>query len=364
MPQTRKESWKSDPELLALHKYFRETASPNLFDYVAYLHTVKAESSAKHHHYLEWTKTVIPTLNKCAYKILRDAGERLQREMVSKCVGIESYWANLALAERMAEEAAASRASTVSDARKILVAAQHHVAETDTKWFSSAAEVPVLQLPPPATPHATSQTEAPEDTLWAAKQQQLAVKKKIGKTWATLMQAALGKIRNLAIVKKKDLDQLDNSGMPQSERIVFDIARNLIVHEDEGRLIKDKVKDLMVAMSGIVDLRTWEVRRSPSMVQASLIVRQQGLVDLLDSLGGPLLLGSRTLILHCQCLIGESAVAELKGEKPLPFKGMIRAIEHLATMVDEERTPCSEQEWVDTWKTVLNCLTDGSVRLI
>ncbi|KAF9150227.1 hypothetical protein DFQ26_001653, partial [Actinomortierella ambigua] len=330
MPQARKEAWKSDPELLALHKYFREAASPQSFDYVNYLHTIKAESSSQHHNHTEWTNKIIPVLKKCTYQALRDAGKRLEREMVSKSVGIASYWANLALAERMAEEAAASRASSVSDARKILVAAQHHVAKTDIQWFStaSAAEAPTLQLPPPATPHATSQAKAPKGTLWAVKQQQLAAKRKTGETWATLMQAALRKICKLEIVEKTALDQLDHSGMPQSERLVFDISRELIMDE-EGRLGKDKIKDLMVAMSGIVDLRTWKVRHPPSLVQANLMVRQQGLVELLDSLKEPLRMGPRMLVLRCRRLIGKDADAELNGEEPSPFTGMIRAIEYL-----------------------------------
>ncbi|KAG0264759.1 hypothetical protein DFQ27_001031 [Actinomortierella ambigua] len=241
------------------------------------------------------------------------------------------------LAERMAEEAAASRASSVSDARKILVAAQHHVAKTDIQRFC---------------------------TLWAVKQQQLAAKRKTGETWATLMQAALRKIRKQEVVEKADLDQLDHSGMPQSERLVFDISRELILDEDEGRLGKDKVKDLMVAMSGIVDLRTWRVRRPPSLVQANLKVRQQDLVTLLDSLKEPLRKGPRILVLRCRDLIGKNAVAEENGEEPSLFTGVIRAIEYLANKVEKESQPRSEQEWVDTWKTVLNCLTEDSLKLI
>ncbi|KAF9153217.1 hypothetical protein DFQ26_000644, partial [Actinomortierella ambigua] len=255
--------------------------------------------------------------------------ERLEKELTSKAVGIASFWANLALAERMAEEAAASRASSMSDARKILVAAQHHVAETDVQWLTSAAEVPALQLPPSVTPYATSKARVPKGSLWAVKQQQLAAKRKTGETWATLMQAALRKIRKQEVVEKADLDQLDHSGMPQSERLVFDISRELILDEDEGRLGKDKVKDLMVAMSGIVDLRTWRVRRPPSLVQANLKVQQQDLVTLLDSLNEPLRKGPRMLVLRCRDLIGKNAVAEENGEEPSLFTGVIRAIEYL-----------------------------------
>ncbi|KAF9160828.1 hypothetical protein DFQ26_005141 [Actinomortierella ambigua] len=226
---------------------------------------------------------------------------------------------------------------------------------------AAPAPAPGSQLPPLFT---RRRFKAPKYPLWAVKQQRLAAKTKTSTTWATLIEAALRKIRKEEISDKAALDRLDQNGMSQSERHLLRILRRLVVDDNEGRLGKDDVKDLMVAMSGIIDLRTWEMRRPPSLIQADLMILQRGLSELLASLEGPSQIGTRLLILRCQCLIGKFADAELKGEKPSPFKGMIRVIEYLATMVDNESTPCSEQEWVDTWKEVLNCLTDGSIRLI
>ncbi|KAF9149703.1 hypothetical protein DFQ26_001864, partial [Actinomortierella ambigua] len=127
---------------------------------------------------------------------------------------------------------------------------------------------------------------------------------------------------------KTALDRLDHSGMSQSERLVLDISRQLVL-DDEGRLDKDNVKDLMVAMSGIVDLRTRKVRHPPSLVQVDLMVRQQGLDDLLDSLKEPWRMGPRMLVLRCRRLIGKNAEADENGEELSPFTGMIRAIEYL-----------------------------------
>ncbi|KAG0264765.1 hypothetical protein DFQ27_001037 [Actinomortierella ambigua] len=229
---------------------------------------------------------------------------------------------------------------------------------------TAPAPAPGSQLPPLFT---RRRYKAPKCPLWAVKQQRLAAKTKTSTTWATLIEAALRKIRKEEIDDKttlEQLDQLDQNGMSQSERHLLEILHRLIVDDNEGGLGKDNVKNLMVAMSGIVDLRTWEVHRSPSLVQADLIVREQGLVDLLDSLEGPLQMGPRMLVLRCRDLIGKNAVAEERGEEPSPYTGMIKAIEYLATMVDKESTRCSEQEWVDTWNMVLKCLTEDSIRLI
>ncbi|KAF9157214.1 hypothetical protein DFQ26_008964, partial [Actinomortierella ambigua] len=57
-------------------------SEPTVIDYVNYLHTIKAESSSQHHNHTEWTNKIIPVFKKCTHQALRDAGKRLEREMV------------------------------------------------------------------------------------------------------------------------------------------------------------------------------------------------------------------------------------------------------------------------------------------
>ncbi|KAF9413081.1 hypothetical protein BGZ76_005092, partial [Entomortierella beljakovae] len=82
--------------------------------------------------------------------------------------------------------------------------------------------------------------------------------------WHTLMVACVNKLRNHI---PSGLDSLSFEGLDGLERIIFKISHDLL---QRPHLTKADTKDLMVAMSGVLDLRTWDYDEAPELIMPAL----------------------------------------------------------------------------------------------
>ncbi|KAG0364993.1 hypothetical protein BGZ54_006960 [Gamsiella multidivaricata] len=175
--------------------------------------------------------------------------------------------------------------------------------------------------------------------------------------WKSLTQAAINKIRGHSI---NSLENLSCEGLSGIESHLFERILSYLAIDNLSPL---ELKDLFVALTGIIDLRVTTYKDLTSAVPA-LEEKDPELDQLLKQLSKFLRLGLRTLVLKCDVMLGGLAKKELEGTDAPPQMAIIRLVRYLASIIDEGSQPVSESEVVAVWKECLQILSNGKLKFL
>ncbi|ORZ26617.1 hypothetical protein BCR41DRAFT_384217 [Lobosporangium transversale] len=126
------------------------------------------------------------------------------------------------------------------------------------------------------------------------------------------------------------LDSLSLGGLEELEVPIFKISRKLL---RQTHLSMMETKDLMVAMSGILDLRTWDCDRAPSAIEPTLYSNNDDIGQLNTQLSKTLRLGVQMFALNCDVKIGEIAEVKMQGGDVPTSTPMLRLVSHFGEKV-------------------------------
>ncbi|KAF9171729.1 hypothetical protein BGX20_007049, partial [Mortierella sp. AD010] len=141
--------------------------------------------------------------------------------------------------------------------------------------------------------------------------------------WLALMVACVNKLRNH---NTNELDGLSFEGLKDLEVVIFKLSRKLL---QKPHLTTDETKDLMVAMSGILDLRTWDYNKAPEVVEPTLDVCHNDIDQFNRQLSNDLRLGIQMLALNCNVQIGKISQQRMQGDDVPSSTPMLRLVSHL-----------------------------------
>ncbi|KAF9433016.1 hypothetical protein BGZ76_009990, partial [Entomortierella beljakovae] len=176
--------------------------------------------------------------------------------------------------------------------------------------------------------------------------------------WSNLMIACVNKLRNH---NTDDLDNLSFEGLKPIEIVILKLSRKLL---QQTHLSTKETKDLMVAMSGILDLRSWECRIAPSAIEDALYAENDEIKQLNTQLAKDLHLGLPIFALKCDVKIGDISKMIIQGEDAPFTTPMLRFVSHLANIIERGNIPISEGEIVGLWKTALEILSEGKLKFL
>ncbi|KAF9917392.1 hypothetical protein BX616_001151 [Lobosporangium transversale] len=157
------------------------------------------------------------------------------------------------------------------------------------------------------------------------------------------------------------LDSLSLGGLEELEVPIFKISRKLL---RQTHLSMMETKDLMVAMSGILDLRTWDCDRAPSAIEPTLYSNNDDIGQLNTQLSKTLRLGVQMFALNCDVKIGEIAEVKMQGGDVPTSTPMLRLVSHFANLIERGNIPVSEGEFVGLWKATLEILSEGHLKFL
>ncbi|KAK3823528.1 MAG: hypothetical protein J3Q66DRAFT_144255 [Benniella sp.] len=174
--------------------------------------------------------------------------------------------------------------------------------------------------------------------------------------WKGLLQACVDKVRN----QPMKLESLNDNGLTELERWLF---QRVLYYLSLPSLSLSESKDMLVAATGIVDLRAAQYKNLCSKV-AELSAKVEGLIAILETLRQDLTLGSPVLVLRCNVRIGKISQDQLNGND-IPFHTpMIELVRHIGTVLERGLMPVSEMETVGLWKTCLEILSCGKLKFL
>ncbi|KAF9181664.1 hypothetical protein BGZ49_004816, partial [Haplosporangium sp. Z 27] len=176
-------------------------------------------------------------------------------------------------------------------------------------------------------------------------------------TWEVLTRACINKFRGHGV---DGIDNVTSVGMSDIETHLFKKVLTLIRRESLTEL---RTKDLFVALSGVLDLRSTSFK-GLTVVVPELATKDKDIEKMCSQMFKYLKLGVRALVLNCDVDLGKIAKSELGGKDPPTQIPMLQLVRHLANIIDQGSLPVSEAEVVALWKTVLEILSCGRLKFL
>ncbi|KAF9088959.1 hypothetical protein BGX27_002593 [Mortierella sp. AM989] len=271
--------------------------------------------------------------------------------------------AKLRITEKIAAQSAemASNARRYNDGVNLPPHKKPRVASAASSITPAASSITpaassITQVTSSIAPAASSITSTSPETTSSASDSLPPIE--IDEPWRVLMVACINKLRNHST---DGLDKLSLEGLQKLEIVIFKISRRLL---QQSHLSTQETKDLMVAMSGILDLRAWDYSQAPAIAEPVLNTQNNDIDQLNIQLSRDLRLGVQMFTLKCEARIGEIAKAKMRGEDVPATTPMLRLVVHLATLIERGNMPNSEGEIVALWKSTLEILSEGRLKFL
>ncbi|KAF9431832.1 hypothetical protein BGZ76_011641, partial [Entomortierella beljakovae] len=110
------------------------------------------------------------------------------------------------------------------------------------------------------------------------------------------------------------------------EIVIFKLSRKLL---QQPSLTTDETKDLMVVMTGILDLCSWDYSKAPAVVEPMLDVCHDDINQLNRQLSKDLRLGIQMFTLSCKVQIGKISQKKMQGDDISSSAPMLHLVSYL-----------------------------------